>query len=651
MRKILLLVLFLTPFIFMQAQLGYGERLVTPVNMALGVNGEGVKEKVIFFEVPFKESEIFTTLAFKFFNIQSEAITLEISLAHDDSKFTEWKPLHFDHHVDASAGFVVTELEYIEATYNRVRIKVKTDQLKKFKAEAHWFLPSDNFTLKRQSLPSTQPSSNCELPSYVTRTGWNCPSGQDYSSGSPSFTNVSHLVVHHSAGANTSTNWPAVVLSIWNYHRFTNGWADIGYNALIDPNGVIYEGRGGNEGYTKDVLSAATCGSNSGSMAICILGNYNEVEPSAAALESLESMLAWKAEDRDIDPLGSSSLNSFGVLDHIFGHRQGCSTSCPGDHLYDQLPTIRQHVDDLVTNGCQQGTPHLKTISYAIDDDNLQDSNGDDDGLADVGETIEIYLTVLNDGTIPVSNVIANIATNESCITIIDSDFSFGTLAVGQDSLDGDFDIQITENCIDQDVEFYITYTSDQGSWTDTIVIHIYDDCVLPVVNFSVTPQSGLAPLLVTTQNASANALSYAWEISGPDTISSIANEPDFSLTIPGSYSVLLTAFNECGTDQLLLEDYIEVLEVTALYDQQMVISLYPNPVNDYLNIELGRIIESFEVTVVNPLGEEVSTNCFSGNKAQLDVADLATGYYIIRITDVDQPQQVVTYPFIKSKL
>ncbi|MEZ5024152.1 MAG: N-acetylmuramoyl-L-alanine amidase [Chitinophagales bacterium] len=541
MRKILLLALFLTPFIFIQAQSGYGERLVSPVNMALGINGHGVKEKVIYFEVPFKDRDIFSTIAFKFFNINDEAIDLEIAYAKDDSKFTDWKPLHFDHHVKASEGFIVTELEYIDVAYNRLKIRIATDQIKKFKAEAHWFIPSNNFTLERNSLPSLEQQANdCILPDYVTRTGWNCPSGQDYSSGSPSFTNVSHLVVHHSAGSNTSTNWPAVVLSIWNYHRFTNGWSDIGYNALIDPNGVIYEGRGGNEGYTKDVLSAATCGSNSGSMAICLLGNYNEVEPTAASLESLEKMLAWKAEDRNIDPLGSSNLNSFGVLDHIFGHRQGCSTSCPGDNLYNQLPAVRLAVDDLITNGCQQGQPSLTTLSYSIDDDNLQDSNGDNDGLADGGETIEIYLTVLNDGNIPVTNVMANLSTNESCITIIDSDFSFGTLVVGQDSLDGDFDLQISESCVDQDVEFYVTYTSDQGNWEDTIVIHIYNPCNLPEVDFSATPLSGISPLLVAIDNETQNAFSYEWEVSGPENLVSSDVEPTFELTAP----YLFNSFN-----------------------------------------------------------------------------------------------------------
>ncbi|MFN7929681.1 MAG: hypothetical protein U0Y68_17395 [Blastocatellia bacterium] len=52
-----------------------------------------------------------------------------------------------------------------------------------------------------------------------------------------------HLLVHHTANANTATDWAAVVRAIWSFHIFTNGWSDIGYNYLIDPN-VIYEGAG-----------------------------------------------------------------------------------------------------------------------------------------------------------------------------------------------------------------------------------------------------------------------------------------------------------------------------------------------------------------------------------------------------------------------
>jgi hypothetical protein len=56
-------------------------------------------------------------------------------------------------------------------------------------------------------------------------------------------TEVKHIVVHHSAGSNSLNDWQEAVRAIYIYHTESNGWDDIGYNFLIDPNGVVYEGR------------------------------------------------------------------------------------------------------------------------------------------------------------------------------------------------------------------------------------------------------------------------------------------------------------------------------------------------------------------------------------------------------------------------
>ena len=60
-------------------------------------------------------------------------------------------------------------------------------------------------------------------PSVVSRSSWGCPNGENSPLWTPQYTTVTHLVVHHSATANTSANWAADVLSIWNYHTYTQG--------------------------------------------------------------------------------------------------------------------------------------------------------------------------------------------------------------------------------------------------------------------------------------------------------------------------------------------------------------------------------------------------------------------------------------------
>ena len=190
-------------------------------------------------------------------------------------------------------------------------------------------------------------------PLITSRTNWGCPDGQGNPRSTPSYTSVTHLIVHHTAGSNTSSDWPAVVRSIWNFHIFTNGWSDIGYNYLIDPNGVVYEGRGGGD----NVLGAHFSCQNGGTMGVSLLGTFTTVQPTMAALTSLKEVLSWKADQRNIDPAASSyHAGMRETLANISGHRDGngltqsCgATECPGGMLYPLLPSLRTEAKGFVS--------------------------------------------------------------------------------------------------------------------------------------------------------------------------------------------------------------------------------------------------------------------------------------------------------------
>jgi len=191
-------------------------------------------------------------------------------------------------------------------------------------------------------------------PPVVTRSEWGCPDGPDTSHGNPEYTTVTHLILHHTATASDATDWAAEVRSIWQLHIFTNGWNDIGYNHLIDPNGVIYEGRAGGN----NVLGAHFICANPNTMGTALLGNLSEIAPTERALASLVRLLAWKCSECGIDPLGSAYHEASGLdLMNIAGHRDGSSampdsgacpteTECPGNLFYPLLPLIRLRVKD-----------------------------------------------------------------------------------------------------------------------------------------------------------------------------------------------------------------------------------------------------------------------------------------------------------------
>ncbi len=187
----------------------------------------------------------------------------------------------------------------------------------------------------------------------ISRTGWGCPDGQNAPQWSPQYTTVTHFIVHHTATPNTDTDWAARVRSIWQYHTNTLGWGDIGYNYLIDPNGVIYEGRAGGDGSIGAHFSCM----NSKTMGIALIGTFTSVSPSNNALNSLKNLLAWKATILNISPTGWGYHNPSALtMWNISGHRDGNSsiygcpsgTTCPGDVLYHLLPAIRNDVANLI---------------------------------------------------------------------------------------------------------------------------------------------------------------------------------------------------------------------------------------------------------------------------------------------------------------
>ncbi len=206
-------------------------------------------------------------------------------------------------------------------------------------------------------------SSGPAKPPVVSRIAWGSPDGQG-SRARPAYYPVNHIIVHHTADGNTlapgQPNWAARVRAIWSYHAITRRWGDIGYNYLIDPNGVIYEGRAGGD----DAVGFHDT-ANYGSMGIALIGTYAGVAPTPAAQEALVRLIAWKAAQKDIDPLGRSyyygcsrsskclPFNPGAIVPNIAGHRQVTPghTTCPGDATMAILPDLRNRALALMRNG------------------------------------------------------------------------------------------------------------------------------------------------------------------------------------------------------------------------------------------------------------------------------------------------------------
>lgn len=187
-------------------------------------------------------------------------------------------------------------------------------------------------------------------PRIITRHGW----GADEHLREPGYVytgKVKAAFVHHTASGNNyrCSQAASVLRSIYRYHVRSSGWRDIGYNFAVDKCGNIYEGRAG--GVAKPVLGAHTLGFNTNSMGVAVIGTYTSTNPSAAALDAIARLTAWKLGLYGVNPTGTTHLTSAGGnlyrkgrsvrLNAISGHRDGFATECPGARLYKKLGKAR----------------------------------------------------------------------------------------------------------------------------------------------------------------------------------------------------------------------------------------------------------------------------------------------------------------------
>ncbi|NCT91330.1 hypothetical protein GXB85_10250 [Cellulomonas sp. APG4] len=175
-------------------------------------------------------------------------------------------------------------------------------------------------------------------PRIYSRSTW----GAAAPAGGMDIGEVRGVTVHHTAGTNTysSSQVPAVLRGIQNFHVTGRGWSDIGYNFLVDRFGRLWEGRaGGILNTTKGIHAAAFNGVTSG---ISVMGNFDQVGVSSTIRNSLARLIAWKLAVHGVGASGTMVYNgtSYPV---IVGHRDvpGTSTACPGRYLYSALPTLR----------------------------------------------------------------------------------------------------------------------------------------------------------------------------------------------------------------------------------------------------------------------------------------------------------------------
>ena len=182
------------------------------------------------------------------------------------------------------------------------------------------------------------------------------------------FVPAKKLVVHHTATRNNYRDVAeaaAEVRAIYRYHAVTQRYGDIGYTALIDKFGNVYEGRHGRgEGTGREYLSGGVVAGhdyahNYGSAGGALLGDATQgdwpmTDVTGPTWDALVSFGVFEAGRHHVRPLNAdlatSASSDFLRSDNVWtnnmrnvsGHKETNNTACPGDtvmELLDELQT------------------------------------------------------------------------------------------------------------------------------------------------------------------------------------------------------------------------------------------------------------------------------------------------------------------------
>lgn len=212
------------------------------------------------------------------------------------------------------------------------------------------------------------------------------------------------------------------------------------------------------------------------------------------------------------------------------------------------------------------------SIEFSIDDDNTGGSQGDGDGQYENGETLEINVTLTNDGSAQITGVQGTLASSESCVTLLDSQTSWPNISASA-SLQADNDFEVTlSNCpTSREIDFSLQVVTDQGNESHTFSLQVTEDTDdFTVSNLNVTPDSAEPGDGIT---ASVRHI-YQGTNSADQTVSLgfyLSNNPTYSL------------------NDILLGTETSVLSSTDTSEVETINFTLPNSLNDGLYYLIAR--------------------------------------------------------------
>jgi len=138
---------------------------------------------------------------------------------------------------------------------------------------------------------------------------------------------------------------------------------------------------------------------------------------------------------------------------------------------------------------------------------------------------------------------------------------------------------------------------------------------------------------LISFTNTSVAAESYIWDF-GDGSPTSTEHNPIHNYSQPGTYSVVLTAESQCGTDEFISP----VVVFTPVFDESKpAFGIFPNPAKDNIYINTYNLPATIEV--LNLQGRVLIRREIFSEKKSLDLSFLSKGIYFVILKTEEQSQ------------
>ena len=226
------------------------------------------------------------------------------------------------------------------------------------------------------------------------------------------------------------------------------------------------------------------------------------------------------------------------------------------------------------------------------------------------------------------------------------------------DNLNFSIDNDITES-INSDEWQYIEYNLEAGNhliqWTfknDDDEGHAFIDLIkLPAAPvFILQGIEGDDFIVIDTAYSSSYTVDYFedaeyfWSIEPEDAAVMTANNNSIELLWNNDFvgkNLLLSAYakDEDGTSGNIVRKTINFSHVSIDEIESEDISIYPNPADNKINIELhDEQIESAQIEIIDTIGRSIYiNNTSSNNEISIDVSNLSKGIYFIKLNTEDR--------------